>query len=146
MDHLPIEGARITVDETGNVRYTNADGRYQLALPCRADPFLVRVIADGYPEISDMIDSPGGHITRNFVVGGDESGAPEPRPGSREAGGARPLVTTMSRSLSTSRSPSPSAPSAATPRRAVTPRPAAPRRVGADPSARRRPSAPAPTA
>ena len=90
MDHIPIEGARITVDETGAVRFSNQDGRYSVALPCRAEPFLVRVLADGYPEVSDIIDSPGGHITRNFVVGGDESGAPQPRPGSRDSGAPAP--------------------------------------------------------
>lgn len=84
VDHMPIEGARVTVDESGVVRHTDAEGRYSVALHCRNDPYLVRVIADGYPETSDWLNSPGGHITRNFILGGDESQPASPR----EYGGA----------------------------------------------------------
>ena len=80
VDHQPVQGARISVDETGAVRYTDHNGRYAVALFCRpGQPYLIRVLASGYPEISDMIDSVGGHITKNWVVGEDAPAAPRQR-------------------------------------------------------------------
>ena len=80
VDHQPVQGARVSVDETGAVRYTDHNGRYAVALFCRpGQPYLIRVLASGYPEISDMIDSVGGHITKNWVVGEDAPAAPRQR-------------------------------------------------------------------